>query len=459
MMPSTVDNPVPPIRRLSARLLFGIGAAHPEWLLKYLCALPRGFLDRVRRSAFRRTLELAASRSAFYRQKFSELGIDISNAQAPEELGQFYVSDEELRREPEAFLCGKPELAIESSGTTGHVIRMFLNQRELNASAKQGVLLKAIYRISEEDRILSTFDHGFCLDGLLVERGLPYWNVFGMCVGRADPTEIYRRMPDYRFNVIMSGTPWLARFTEVAEAQGRPYPLKLLVGGGGGGIPGRTRAWIENFWEAPLCMTYASTESATALGFECLRREGYHLNEFNFFVEILNPDNEGYGEIVITTLNRGVLPLIRYRTRDVARFISERCPCGLPFRRLSPLRGRLDEIVASVWGNVHPDFFEKILGAVPGITDDWQVALQEKEGKQTFQFRLESRDGIADESKATSFILRRIESEHRLAWQAYTQKLAGIEFVFHPKGTLRKGRKLLRLTDERKTAKTGSYDQ
>ncbi len=451
-MLNIADNPVPPIRQFSARLFFGLGASHPEWLLKYLCVLPQGFLDRVRRSAFRRTLKLAASRSSFYRQRFSHVGIDVTKAEGPEDLGEFYVSSEELRKAPEAFLCGKPELAIESSGTTGHVLKTFLSQRELNSSARQGVLLKAIYHISAEDRVLSTFDHGFCLDGLLVERGLPYWNVFGMCVGRADPTEIYRRMPDYRFNVIMSGTPWLARFTEVAEAEGRPYPLKLLVGGGGGGILGRTRAWIEDFWEAPLCMTYASTESATALGIECLKREGYHLNEFNFFVEILNPDEEGYGEIVITTLNRGVMPLIRYRTRDVARFIPGRCPCGLPFRRLSTLRGRLDENIASVWGNVHPDFFEKILGSVPGITDDWQVALQEREGKQTFQFRLESRGPVADQSETTSLILRGIERQHQLAWQAYMQKLAGIEFVFYPKGTLRKDRKLLRLVDERKAA-------
>ncbi len=454
-MPNRSDTPVPRIRQLSARLLFGIGASHPQWLLRYLCAVPRGFLDRVRRSAFSRTLQLAASRSSFYREKFLQHGIDVTKAKGPEDLGGFYLTTDDLREAPEALLCAKPDLAIESSGTTGHVLKMFLSQRELNSSARQGLLLKAIYHISDEDRILSTFDHGFCLDGLLVQRGLPYWKVFGMCVGRVDPVEIYRRMSSYRFNVIMSGTPWLARFTEVAEAEGRPYALKLLVGGGGGGILGRTRAWIEDFWEAPLCMTYASTETAAVLGFECLRREGYHLNELNFFVEILNPDDEGYGEIVITTVNRGVMPLIRYRTRDVARFIPEKCPCGLPFRRLSPLRGRLDEIVASVWGNVHPDFFEKILGSVPGITDDWQVALQEREGKQTFQFRLEQHDGFPDQHETTTLIHRAIEKEHRLAWQAYMQKLAGIEVLFHPKGTLRKGRKLLRLVDERKAAGSG----
>ena len=166
-------------------------------------------------------------------------------------------------------------------------------------------------------------------------------------------------------------------------------------------------------------------------------------------MEILDPDDEGYGEVVITTVRRSVMPLIRYRTRDVARLVTESCPCGLPLRRLSPLRGRSDEIIASVWGNVHPDFFEKILGSIPGLTDDWQIALREKEGKQTFQFRLELQDGASRHDEIKKQIFDAIQQEHRLAWQAYQQKLADVEFVFHPRGALRKGRKLLRLVDER----------
>ncbi|MBI4526098.1 MAG: phenylacetate--CoA ligase family protein [Deltaproteobacteria bacterium] len=429
-----------------------IGASHPQAFLKMLHMLPRGLLARNRERAFRATLRLAASASPFYRRKFEEHGVDIKRARRPEDLGSFYLGPEEVRAAPESFVCAKPELAVESSGTTGHAARVFLSYDELEYIARQAIILKGVYNISEQDRVVSTFDYGFCLDGLLASKGIPYWKSFAMCVGRVDPAEIYRKMSTYRFNIVMSGIPWLARFTEVAEAEGRPYPLKLLVGGGGGGISRRTREWIERFWGAPLCVTYASAEAATDLGFQCLERDGYHLNDFDFFVEILDPDTEGYGEIVLTTVRRKVMPLIRYRTGDVARLITERCRCGLPFRRLSTIRGRRDEIVASVWGNVHPDFFEKILGSVPGIADDWQVALLEKNGKQTFQFRLEVEDGKPDREEIENLILKKIESSHSLGWQAYTQGLAGVEFAYHPKRTLRTGRKLLRLIDERKSA-------
>ena len=429
-----------------------IGSQSPKAFVGYLRLLPPWVPERLKAVAFRRTLRLAGERSAFYKEKFARHGIQIEKVRRPEQLGNLYTEPEELRLAPKGFLCGRPEVAIESSGTTGHVARVFFSQRELDYSARQGIILKAAYGISAQDRIVSTFDYGFCLDGQIIQRTLPHWKAFAVCAGRADPREVYRRMADYRFNIVMSGTPWLARFTEVAEAEGRRYPLKLLVGGGGGGITHRTRAKIETFWEAPLCMTYGSTEAGTLLGFECLRRDGYHLNEFDFYVEILDPDSEGYGEVVITTVHRTVMPLIRYRTRDVARIILESCPCGLPFRRLSPLRGRSDEIVASVWGNVHPDFFESILDPVSEIGDDWQVALQERSGKQTFEFRLELENGAAPGEKIRRGVLEAVQRRHALAWQAYEQGLAGVEFVFYPKGTLRKGRKLLRLVDERKLA-------
>src|SRR5207245_693112 len=168
-----------------------------------------------------------------------------------------------------------------------------------------------------------------------------------------------------------------ARRTEVARERGRPGPMKLLIGGGEGVTP-RTRAELGTFWGALVCMTQASTEAATLLGCECTHRTGYHVNEFDFCVELADADSDGYGEIVLTTVSRRVMPLIRYRTGDVARWVLEPCACGLPFRRLSPLRGRPDDQVSCAWGNLHPDFFEPLLAAVPGLANGWQCGPHER---------------------------------------------------------------------------------
>ena len=429
-------------------ILFKLGRSHPRLPLRFIRAIPLSFLHALRALAFRRTVALAARQSAFYRDELARLGLNPRRIRTPEDLGGFFLTPDVLKTRPEALLCGVPDLALESSGTTGQTTRVYLSRRELEYNALQGLFLHALFDLRKGDRLLCTLDYGWGLGALLVERGLHYTDLFGMVVGREDPEEAYRRLHLYRFNVIVSDPFWLSRLTEIARERGRPFPLKLLVGGGEG-VTERARAAMEAFWEAPLCMTYASTEAATILGFECIHRNGYHVNEFDFFVEVDRPDADGYGEIVLTTVNRRVMPLIRYRTGDIARLHTEPCPCGLPFSRLSPLRGRTDEMVACAWGNVYPRFFEELLSEVPSLGDDWQVALIERDLKPIFQLRLETNGTAGAREEAARRVLGELERRHPHAWGVYRRRMIGVEFRFFEPGTLRKERKLLRLVDER----------
>src|SRR5262249_21407460 len=242
--------------------------------------------------------------------------------------------------------------------------------------------------------------------------------------------------------------PLLARAACYHRARARRAPADDAPDPGEGMTP-RTRAELEAFWGALVCMTYASTEAATILGFECTHRAGYHVNEFDFCLEIADGDSEGYGEIVLTTVNRRVMPLIRYRTGDMARWLPEPCPCGLPFRRLSPLRGRLDEQVSCAWGNLRPDFFEPLLAGVPGLANDWQGAVYEPDLATVVQIRLELAADAAARERAVQAVLGALQRSRPDAWLAYCQRLIDLEVVFVAPRTLRTGRKLLRLVDER----------
>ena len=435
--------------RLTAlsQALFAIGRRQPRVPAGVLRAMPLGVVQALRRPGLQATLR-AARRAPAYRDALA--GVDIARVRGPEDLGDFFLTSDVLKTRPESVLCGKPDLAIESSGTSGRVTRVYLSRRELEYSGRQGNLLLTLNGVGRNDRLLSTLDLAWGLGSLLVERGIRYTDVFAMVVGRVDPREAYERLTTYGFNVLVSDPFWLGRLTEIARDRGRPVPMKLLVGGGEGVTP-RFRAELERFWDAPLCMTYASTEAATVLGFECPARDGYHVNEFDFVIEIDRPDDAGYGEIVFTTINRTVMPLLRYRTGDIARWLPGRCACGLSFRRLSAIRGRVDEQVSCAWGNLHPEFFAQLLGDVPGVGADWQVALQEHDLLAVVQFRLEVDGGIRrdDVVDAVSTALQRKYPE---AWLAYRQRLIDMEFVFVPFGTLRRQRKLLRLVDERGAA-------
>jgi phenylacetate-CoA ligase len=435
--------------RVTSEVLFALGRRYPRLPIAFLRALPLELLHAVRAPGLRETFTHAA-RAPWYRDAFAAARVDPRRARRPEDLGDFFLTPEVLKTRPEALLAGRPDLAIESSGTSGHVTRIYLSRQELEYNARQGGLMLGLYGLGRSDRLLSTLGHGWSLGSLLMERLVRHTPLFAMVVGREDPSAAYARLAEYRFNVIVSDPFWLARLTEIARERGRPGPLKLLIGGGEGITP-RTRAELEAFWGALVCMTYACTEAATILGFECTHRNGYHVNEFDFAVEVADADAEGFGEIVLTTVNRRVMPLIRYRTGDVARWVREACPCGLPFRRLSPLRGRLDEQVSCAWGNLHPDFFEPLLRDVPGLANDWQVGLYERELTPVVQLRLElAGDGAARE-RAVQHVLGALGRVWPDAWLAYCQRLIDLEFAFFAPGTLRTGPKLRRLVDERLT--------
>jgi phenylacetate-CoA ligase len=427
--------------------MFAAGRRWPRFPVALLRALPLRALHALRQPGLRATVRHAA-RAPHYREAFARLGLDPRSVRRPEDLGDFFLTPDVVKTRPEQLLAGRPHVAIESSGTSGHVTRVYLSRRELEYSARQGGMLLALYGLGAGDRLLCTLDLAWGLGALLIERGVRYTPLFAMVPGRVDARDAYDRLATYGFNVLVSDPFWLARLTAIARERGRPHPMKVLVGGGEG-ITARTRGELEAFWGAPVCMTYASTEAATVLGFECLERDGYHVNEFDFHVEIDAPDGEGFGEVVLTTVNRRVMPLVRYRTGDVASWLAGPCRCGLPFRRLSTLRGRLDEQVPCAWGNVHPRFFEPLLAGVRGLGPDWQVALYERGLEPVFQFRLEVHGDATAREAAVRSVVDALQRRHPDAWQAYCQRLVDLEFCFFEPDALRRTRKLRRLVDER----------
>lgn len=436
-------------------LVMHAGRGAPDRLLRLVGRLPTPMLDWLRGSALRRTVRLAGQRSRFYREKLASLGIQPGRVRRLSDLETCFTTPEELRAaRPEELLCGTPETVIESSGTTGRLTRIYLSREELEYAAWQGIIFFAMVGIGPGDRILGAFDYSWGLGGIYTERILAHSGLFGVCPGLVDPQEAVDRLPAHGFTVIIADPFWLSRLTEVAMARGIRTPMKAFISGAER-ITDNLRAQIEAYWRAPLYMSYGSTELGATLGGECRAKQGYHLNEYDFAVEVVDADEDGYGEVVFTTLNRSVMPLIRYRTRDIARFIPEPCVCGLPFRRLSPIRGRCDEVIACVWGDVHPDVFADLLCGAPGLGDEWQVALTQPGLRPVFEFRLEVEGGVELRDPIVSHIHQRLARQYPPLWAKFQQRMCDIDVRLERPGSLRTGRKLRRLVDERDSPKTG----
>lgn len=423
--------------------------ASPGLIATMYARTPQSLVRRIALAKFRATVRWAAQRSRFYQRAFSERGINWRKVRTPQDLGDFFTTPEDLAAAPEDFLCDKPSIVFESSGTSGRNKKVYYSRDEWEQVGRSAAAGFRLMGLSADERVANAFDFSIWIPGLLCHAGLMANRNFFQAFGKVDPVEVYRRMREQRFTAVMGEPTWLIRLTQIAEKEGA-FPLKLIVGGAEE-MPREAIPWMERIWApAKVKMCYASVEMALSMGFQpCASQDGYHLDTFDFFQEIIEPDEEGYGEMVFTTLSRRTMPLIRYRTRDVTRLTPGGCACGLPAPHIDKLRGRRDELVVASGGNLYPLMFENILKGVEGLTFDWQIHFILEGVREVMEVHLES--------DRTDF--EKIEHEfHMRATDLYPDLMKNLAIgifdmrvIVHPPGKVRATRKLKRLIDMRHT--------
>ncbi len=432
------------VRQLVERIW--IGDSVPA-LVRWGKPLPRGVVERMQRDAFREVVGYAARHQKFFARRLREAGIDPHRVRGPEDLGEVFTTADDLLSLPaEDFLCREPQAVFETTGTSGHPKRTFFSYDELEFAARYEAAGLYENGLRAGDRVVCTFDAAYWISAWTTFLACKRLGVFCSAIGKPSPQDVYTRLGAYGYNVIMADPTWLITLSELAEREGAP-PVKLIVAAGDR-MTDVYRAYVERVWKAPVILGYGSTEAGGGMGMECLQHRGYHVDEYNFFFEILDPDAEGYGELVMTTLSRRTMPLIRYRVRDVTRFLDGKCPCGATLRRLAPVKGRRDEMVVMGAGNMHPEIFEKVLHDVPGLSERWQVAVRQEGTHDILEFRLELANGTTS-ADLEGAIRRNLQDRYPDVWANHQCGMYRLAFRYFPPQSLGQGRKPRRLVDER----------
>ena len=431
-------------RKLFERVL--IGDSVPA-LVRWGESLPRPLVRKIQGDAFLEIVRYAAARQKFFARQLREKGVDPARVRRPEDLGEIFTTAEDLLKLPaEDFLCRPAQAVFETTGTSGGSKKTYFGYDELDFAAKYEAA--ALYKngISPGDRVICTFDAGYWISSWITFLACKRMGVFCSAVGKPQPREAYSRLADFHYNIIVADPTWLVSLSEIAEKEGT-FPVKFIIAAGDR-MTDVYRQYVEDVWKAPVILGYGSTEAGGGVGMECRVRQGYHLDEFNFCFEILDPDPDGYGELVVTTLSRRTMPLIRYRVRDVARFIDEPCSCGVTLRRLSRIKGRRDEMVVMGAGNMHPEIFERVLHDVQGLSDNWQVAVRQEGRRDILEFRLELSNGITP-SQVEQRVRENLQARYPDVWANQVCGMYELAFKFLAPGMLEPGRKPRRLVDER----------
>src|SRR5215813_2214240 len=411
--------------------------------------IPPSIVPAIQRDKFRRLIRYVAKRSPFYRRRFKECGIDVRYVHTPEDLGDFFTTAEDLRNYPvEDFLCGRPELGFETTGTTSTTTKkVYFSRREVADMGRDGAIGLYNLGLRPSDRVVDAFDYSFWNAPFTLRAALDRLGCFHVTAAKIPPAEFYDRVQPYNINVMFVEPSWLVVLTEIARVRGA-WPVKFFYVGGEN-MSDSTRSYVESVWNTRVYIGYGQTESFGQVGTECTVRRGYHVDDFNLLCEIVDQGADGYGELVYSTLSREIMPLIRYRSTDITRFLTEPCTCLLKSaRRIAKIRGRSDEMVNCGMGNLSPWFFEQLLDDAPSVTRDWQVGVTRAGNRDLIEFRLELQNGVSPDVVIQAIkdrVARRIPD----SWRNYQLGLFEFDFRFSEPGTLRTARKLRRLVDER----------
>ncbi len=379
--------------------------------------LPREELQRLQLKRLRQTLAHIKTNNRLYDARFQDL--------EPEDLHEIseitklpFITKDDLREAyPLKLSCAPKEDIVRfhmSSGTTGTPVINPFTRNDVEQWAEIMARCLSAATLTYKDVLQITPGFGLFNGGFGFHYGAERIGCFVVPIGPGRTLMQLKFIKDFETTAIGAISSYPLRLIEVARQEGFDFrQTKLRVGIFGAEVwSDETRRFIEREMDIETFDIIGMTETGGGgLGIDCIAHEGIHIWEDHYLVEIVDPETgeslpDGEeGELVITTLTREGLPLIRYRTRDITKVLSRsRCLCGRSMLRIARIKGRTDDMLKVKGVNFYPRQIEEIIMRHPEVLPDYLIRLGKKEGKDFIQILVESR--TLDES-----LKRRLEEE------------------------------------------------
>jgi phenylacetate-CoA ligase len=345
-------------------------------------------LERLRKSV------KDASASYHYKNLFERIGFDPEKISSLEDIKKIpFTNKEDLRENwPYGFLAvSKDELVRmhSSSGTTGRATIIFHTQHDLDEWTN--IVARSMYMtgMRRGDVFQNMMTYGLFTGGLGFHYGAEKVGALIIPAGSGNSKRQIQLMQDFQTTVIHIIPSYALHLSSVFEELGvDPRKDTNLQRAFLGAEPHseKTRQKIENLYGVDAYNSYGLSEmNGPGVSFECQYKKGMHIWEDNYIVEIIDPDTleavpEGEeGELVLTTLLREGMPILRYRTKDLTRIIPGPCECGRTHRRIERIKGRTDDMLVLKGVNIFPIQIEKRLMDIEGVGTNYQIILERKD--------------------------------------------------------------------------------
>ncbi|APC08055.1 phenylacetate--CoA ligase [Neomoorella thermoacetica] len=392
--------------------------------------------------------------SPYYREKLAAAGLTPGDIRTVADLEHVPLTDKwELRNGKPLALMAVPEEKVvrihSSSGTTGKPIIIPYTAYDVAVWAQMMARCFAMAGVTNRDRVQVTPGYGLWTAGIGFQAGIEYLGAMVIPMGPGNTEKQLEMMVDLQATVLAATASYALFLAEEIDRRGLKDQLALRVGVLGSERWGeKMRQRIEDLLGIETFDIYGLTEIyGPGIGIDCPAHEGIHMWTDHLLLEVIDPATGKQlppgetGELVITTLTKEGMPLLRYRTHDLTCLKREACSCGSPYPMIERVLGRTDDMVKIKGVNIFPGQVDHVLHLTPGAGSEYQLILTRQEGKDRLLVKIEYLPGYDGESTA---------AECRRQIKTRIGILADVEAV--PLGTLpRSEKKTRRVYDYRET--------
>jgi phenylacetate-CoA ligase len=354
--------------------------------------MDRAELPAFQLAALKKTLA-RVQKTEFYCRRLAEAGIKADDVKSLDDIRRIpFTTKQDLR---DAFPYGM--LAVEkdkvlrlhaSSGTTGVPATIYFTRNDI--ASWTGLMARCIFSTGCDNRDVfqNMITYGLFTGGLGFHYGAEEVGMLVIPSGPGNTSRQFRMMQDFGTTVVHATPSFLLHVESKMRDEGVARDSIRLKRAFAGAEPYSedTRRRIEELLRVDVFNSYGLTEmNGPGVAFECQCKNGMHLWEDAYLAEIIDPDTlqplpEGEtGELVLSTLCREAMPILRYRTRDITAFYTDKCACGRTHRRIRRIKGRTDDMLIINGVNIFPSQIEAVVMGIKEVGNNYLIIV-EKDG-------------------------------------------------------------------------------
>ena len=427
---------------------------HPE-----LETLSRSRLEKLQMERLQQTLA-RCMRIPFYKQRFAACGLRPEDIRTLDDVRKLpFTTKQDLRDNYPFGLSAVPLEEVvrlhSSSGTTGTPTVILHTQHDLDEWANAVARCLYMVGLRKGDIFQNSSGYGMFTGGLGFQYGAERLGMLTVPAAAGNTKRQIKFITDFGTTALHAIPSYAGRLYEVMEEMGidprRDTRLRTLIIRAEPHSDEQRRR-IEQMLGVKAYNSFGMSEMCgPGVAFECPEQNGLHIWEDYYIVEIVDPqtlepvpDGE-VGELVLTTINREAMPLLRYRTRDLTRILPGECPCGRHHKRLDRMKGRSDDMMILKGVNIFPIQIENILMQFRELGTDYLITLTNLEANDEMTVEVELNEFTDDYG-----FLQRLTKE--ITRQLKDEILITPRVKLVPKGSLPKQEgKAVRVKDLRKT--------